>query len=38
DFAAETAKLVRFQIMQQASIAILAQANQRPSAVLSLLG
>ncbi|MCC5880384.1 MAG: flagellin FliC [Idiomarina sp.] len=38
DFAAETAKLVRFQIMQQASIAILAQANQRPQAVLSLLG
>lgn len=38
DFAAETAKLVRFQIMQQASIAILAQANQRPQAALSLLG
>lgn len=38
DFAAETAKLVRFQIMQQASVAILAQANQRPASVLSLLG
>lgn len=38
DYAAETAKLVRFQIMQQASVAILAQANQRPAAVLSLLG
>ncbi|RUO26387.1 flagellin FliC [Aliidiomarina minuta] len=38
DYAAETAKLVRFQIMQQASVAILAQANQRPSMVLSLLG
>ena len=38
DFAAETAKLVRFQIMQQASIAILAQANMRPQAALSLLG
>lgn len=38
DFAAETAKLVRFQIMQQATMAILAQANQRPASVLSLLG
>ncbi|RUO30233.1 flagellin [Aliidiomarina soli] len=38
DFAAETAKLVRFQIMQQATIAILGQANQSPSLVLSLLG
>lgn len=38
DFAAETANLVRFQIMQQASIAIMAQANQRPAMVLSLLG
>lgn len=38
DFAAETAKLVRFQIMQQASVAVLAQANQGPSLALSLLG
>lgn len=38
DYAAETAKLIRFQIMQQASVAILAQANQRPAAALSLLG
>lgn len=38
DYAAETANLVRFQIMQQASMAILAQANMRPQSVLSLLG
>ncbi|MEX1221979.1 MAG: flagellin [Idiomarina sp.] len=38
DFAAETAKLTKFQIMQQASLAILSQANQRPQAALSLLG
>ncbi|RUO65876.1 flagellin [Pseudidiomarina planktonica] len=38
DFAAETAKLTKFQIMQQASTTILAQANQRPQAALSLLG
>jgi flagellin len=37
DFAAETAKLTKFQIQQQASTAILAQANQRPQAALSLL-
>lgn len=38
DFAAETAQLTRFQITQQASTSILAQANQRPQAALSLLG
>ncbi|WP_337881092.1 flagellin [Rheinheimera sp.] len=38
DFAAETAKLTQNQILQQASQAILAQANQRPQMALSLLG
>ncbi|NWO02277.1 MAG: flagellin FliC [Idiomarinaceae bacterium] len=38
DFAAETANLTKFQIQQQASTTILAQANQRPQAALSLLG
>ena len=38
DFAAETAELSRNQILQQASTTILAQANQRPQAALSLLG
>jgi flagellin-like hook-associated protein FlgL len=37
DFAAETAKLTRGQIMQQAATAMLAQANQMPNVVLSLL-
>lgn len=37
DFAAETANLTRLQIIQQASTTILAQANQRPQAALSLL-
>lgn len=37
DFAAETAKLSRDQILQQAGTAMLSQANQRPQAVLSLL-
>ncbi|BFT31134.1 flagellin A [Alteromonas sp. D210916BOD_24] len=37
DFAAETAKLTRNQILQQASQTILSQANQRPQAALSLL-
>ncbi len=38
DFAAETAKLTQYQILQQASQAILSQANQRPQLALSLLG
>jgi flagellin len=37
DFAVETANLTRFQIMQQASITVLGQANQRPQAALQLL-
>uniref|UniRef100_UPI0040541EC5 flagellin n=2 Tax=Pseudomonas sp. TaxID=306 RepID=UPI0040541EC5 len=38
DFAAETSELTKNQILQQAATAILAQANQLPQAVLSLLG
>ena len=38
DFAAETATLSRNQIIQQAGISVLAQANQQPQVVLSLLG
>ena len=38
DFAAETAALTRGQILQQAGVAILAQANQSQQSVLSLLG
>lgn len=37
DFAAETANLSRAQILQQAGTAMLAQANQLPQNVLSLL-
>jgi len=37
DFAAETANLTRAQILQQAGISILAQANTLPQAALSLL-
>ncbi len=37
DFAQETAKLTRAQIMQQAGTSILAQANQVPQGALSLL-
>ncbi|WP_329891763.1 flagellin [Stenotrophomonas sp. SMYL11] len=37
DFAKETAELTRTQIMQQAGTAMLAQANQVPQGVLSLL-
>ncbi|MBK6690321.1 MAG: flagellin [Deltaproteobacteria bacterium] len=37
DFAAETAKLTRNQILQQAGVAMLAQANQAPQVALSLL-
>jgi flagellin len=37
DFAAETANLTRAQILQQAGTAMLAQANQVPQNVLSLL-
>jgi flagellin len=37
DFASETAALTKGQIMQQASTAMLAQANQMPNVILSLL-
>ena len=37
DFAAETAALTRAQILQQAGVAILAQANAQPQNVLTLL-
>jgi flagellin len=38
DFAIETAQLSRNQIIQQAGVSILAQANQQPQIALSLLG
>lgn len=38
DFATETAELTRNQIVQQASLSVLSQANQRPQSALSLLG
>jgi flagellin len=38
DFAAETASLTRAQILQQAGVSILAQANTLPQAALTLLG
>ena len=37
DFASETAELSRTQVLQQAGISILAQANSQPQMVLSLL-
>jgi len=37
DYAAETAQLTKTQIMQQAATAMLAQANQLPNVILSLL-
>ena len=37
DFATETANLSRAQILQQAGSAMVAQANQIPNTVLSLL-
>ena len=38
DFAKETANMTRAQILQQAGVAMLAQANQVPQTVLKLLG
>lgn len=38
DYAAETANLTRAQIIQQSSVAILAQANLVPQSALALLG
>jgi flagellin len=37
DFASETANLTKLQILQQAGVAMLSQANQAPQTVLSLL-
>lgn len=37
DFAAETSKLTRSQILKQAATSMLAQANQRPNLALTLL-
>jgi flagellin len=37
DFASETANMTKAQVMQQAGVAMLAQANQLPQTVLSLL-
>ena len=37
DVAAEAANLTKAQVLQQASLAALAQANSAPQAVLSLL-
>jgi flagellin len=37
DYAAETTNMTRNQILQQAGTAMLAQANQVPNSVLSLL-
>ena len=37
DYATETAALTKGQILQQAATAMLAQANQMPNVILSLL-
>ncbi|RMG28666.1 MAG: flagellin FliC, partial [Gammaproteobacteria bacterium] len=37
DFAEETAKFTRLQILQQAGVSMLAQANALPQLALSLL-
>jgi flagellin len=37
DFAAETAALTKAQILQQAGVSVLAQANAQPQLALSLL-
>jgi flagellin len=37
DYASTTTELARAQIIQQAATAMLAQANQQPSMVMSLL-
>ena len=37
DFASETANLAKSQVLQQAGISVLAQANARPQQILSLL-
>ena len=38
DYASETAKMAQQQILQQASTAMLSQANQKNSIALNLLG
>lgn len=38
DFSSETATLTKSQILQQAGVAVLSQANQSPQLALSLLG
>ena len=38
DFSQETTNLTRTQIIQQASVSVLAQANVQPQLALSLLG
>ena len=38
DFASETADFTKNQILQQAGLSVLAQANQQPQVALSLLG
>ncbi len=38
DFAKETAQLTRMQILQQAGVSVLSQANAAPQSVLGLLG
>jgi flagellin len=38
DLAADSAELVRLQVLQQSQTAILGQANQQPSLILKLLG
>ncbi|MCU7837414.1 MAG: flagellin FliC [gamma proteobacterium symbiont of Taylorina sp.] len=38
DFAAETANLTKYQILQQAGTSVLSQANALPQSVLGLLG
>jgi flagellin len=37
DVAADTAELVRLQVLQQAQISLIAQANQEPTLALKLL-
>ncbi len=38
DFAKETAELTKYQILQQAGVSVLSQANALPQSVLGLLG
>jgi flagellin len=37
DIASESAELSQIQILQQAAVAVLAQANQQPALALTLL-